>query len=88
MLASVTGMLIMNSFAGRAVEGRAVEKALAGIMHKFSTAATKSSALTVLRDPQAGTPGLLNVPTVRLRGPPTRQAGAPAPSQAAAFVAS
>ena len=35
---------------------------LARIMHKFSTAATKSSALPVLRDPQAGAPGLLNVP--------------------------
>ncbi len=33
----------------------------ARIMHKFSTAATKSSALPVLRDPQAGTPQLLNV---------------------------
>ncbi len=31
-------------------------------MHQFSTAAMKSSALTVLRDPQAGAPGLLNVP--------------------------
>ena len=33
----------------------------ARIMHKFSTAATKSSALPMLRDPQAGTPQLLNV---------------------------
>jgi len=30
-------------------------------MHKFSTAVTKSSVLTALRDPQAGAPGLLNV---------------------------
>ena len=44
---------------------------LARIMHKFSTAATKSSALTAFRDPQAGTPGLLNVlQRVRLRWPP------------------
>jgi len=27
-------------------------------MHKFSTAATKSSALAALRDPQAGAPAL------------------------------
>ena len=33
-------------------------KNLARIMHKFSTAATKSSALTALRDPQASAPGL------------------------------
>jgi len=43
-------------------------------MHKFSTAATKSSivlcAPTALHDPQAGAPGLLNVlQRVRLRGP-------------------
>ena len=30
-------------------------------MHKFSTAAPKSSTLTALHDPQAGTPRLLNV---------------------------
>jgi len=30
-------------------------------MHKFSTAATISSALPALHDPQAGTPRLLNV---------------------------
>ncbi len=39
-------------------------------MHKFFTAATKSSVLAVLRDPQAGTPGPLNVlQRVRLLGP-------------------
>ena len=39
-------------------------------MHKFSTAASKTSALPVLQDPQAGTPDLLNVlQRVRLRGP-------------------
>jgi len=31
-------------------------------MHKFSTAAAKSSVLPALRDPQAGAPSLLNVP--------------------------
>ncbi len=41
---------------------------LARIMHKFSTAATKSSALPVLRDPQAGTPRLLNVPDSTFAG--------------------
>ena len=35
---------------------------LARMMHEFSTAATKSSALPALHDPQAGAPGLLNVP--------------------------
>ncbi len=38
---------------------------LARIMHKFSTSATRSSGVRcappALRDPQAGTPGLLNV---------------------------
>ena len=39
-------------------------------MDKFSTAAAKPSDLAALRDPQAGTPGLLNVlQRVRLRGP-------------------
>ena len=47
---------------------------LARTMHKFSTAAPKSSGVRcappVLHDPQAGTPGLLNVlQRVRLRGP-------------------
>ena len=51
----------------------------ARIMHKFSTAATKTSVVlcapTVLRDPQAGAPGLLNVlQRVRLRGPLSRVA--------------
>ncbi len=32
------------------------------IMHKFSTMAPKPSALTALRDPQAGAPGPLDVP--------------------------
>ncbi len=41
---------------------------LARIMPKFSTAATKSSALPVLRDPQAGTPRLLNVPDSTFAG--------------------
>ena len=54
-------------------------------MHKFSTAATQSSALTVLRDPQAGAPDLLNVPTVRLRGPLSRVAQR---TQVGVFVAS
>ncbi len=31
-------------------------------MHNFSTAAANSYGLPTLRDPQAGTPGLLNVP--------------------------
>ena len=35
---------------------------LARIMHKFSAASPQSSVLTVLRDPQAGAPGLLSVP--------------------------
>ena len=48
---------------------------LARIMHKFSTAAQKSSTLPALRDPQAGAPGLLNVlQRVRLRGPLSRVA--------------
>ncbi len=43
-------------------------------MHKFSTAATKSSALTA-RPASAGAPGLLNVlQGVRLRGPLSRVA--------------
>jgi hypothetical protein len=33
------------------------------MMHKFSTASTRSPALPVLRDPQAGAPDLLNVPS-------------------------
>ena len=37
-------------------------------MHKFSTASPQSSVLTVLRDPQAGTPGLLSVPYSTLAG--------------------
>jgi len=41
---------------------------LARIMHTFSAAATKSSALPVLRDPQAGTPRLLNVPDSTFAG--------------------
>jgi len=47
---------------------------MARMMRKFFTAATKSSALPVLRDPQvAGAPGLLNVlQRVRLRGPLSR----------------
>ena len=32
------------------------------MIHKFSIPASKTSALPVLRDPQAGAPGLLNVP--------------------------
>jgi len=55
-------------------------------MHKFSTAATKSSVVlcapTVLRSV-----GLLNVPTVRLRGP-TRNGCPRAPCQVGVFVAS
>ncbi len=48
---------------------------LARIMHKFSTAAQKSSTLPALRDPQGGAPGLLNVlQRVRLRGPLSRVA--------------
>ena len=43
-------------------------------MHKFSTAATKSSGVrcapAALRDPQAGTPGLLNVPYSTFAGAP------------------
>ena len=35
---------------------------LTRISHTPSTASAQSSGLTVLRDPQAGTPGLLNVP--------------------------
>ncbi len=45
---------------------------LARISHTQSTAAADLAASTALHDPQAGTPGLLNVPTVRLRGPPSR----------------
>ncbi len=41
---------------------------LARIMHKFSTASPKSLVLTVLRDPQAGAPGLLSVPYSTLAG--------------------
>ncbi len=43
-------------------------KKQARIMHKFSTASLKSLVLTVLRDPQAGTPGLLSVPYSMLAG--------------------
>ncbi len=52
-------------------------------MHKFSTAATKSSALAALRDPQAGTPGLLNVPYSTFAGASDPQAGAPALARSA-----
>ncbi len=52
-------------------------KELARIMHKFSTAPTKSSAPPALHDPQAGTPGLLNVPYSTFAGADP-QAGAPA----------
>ena len=41
---------------------------LARIMHKFSAASPQSSVLTVLRDPQAGAPGLLSVPYSTLAG--------------------
>ena len=37
-------------------------------MHKFSTASPKLYILTVLRDPQAGAPGLLCVPYSTLAG--------------------
>ena len=66
-------------------------------MHRFSTAATKSSGvLHRLRDPQTGTPdsqagvpGLLNeLQGVRLRWPPGHPLAGHAPCQAGAFVAS
>ncbi len=58
-------------------------------MHRFFTAAKKSSALTAFRDPQAGTPGLLNVlQRVRLRGPPGHPLAGHAPCQAGAFAPS
>jgi len=64
---------------------------LARMMHKFSTALTKSSDLPVFRDPQAGAPGLLNVlQRVRLQGP-TRKRVPPRVAQrthVGAFVAS
>ena len=51
---------------------------MARIMHKFSTAATKSSGvLHRLCDPQAGAPGLLNVPYSTFAGADP-QTGAPA----------
>ncbi len=51
--------------------------ALARTMHKFSTAATKSSGvLHRPRDPQAGAPGLLNVANSTFAGA-YPQAGAP-----------
>ncbi len=37
-------------------------------MHKFSIASLKSLVLTVLHDPQAGTPGLLSVSYSTLAG--------------------
>ena len=58
----------------------------ARIMHKFSTAATKSSTLTALRDPQAGAPGLLNVPYSTFAGASVARGAAH--SGRLAFVAS
>ena len=55
-------------------------------MHKFSTVSPKPSALTALRDPQAGAPGLLDVP-YSMPAVPDPQAGAPAPLVRTAFSA-
>ncbi len=50
-------------------------------MHKFSTAATKSSVVlcapTAFRDPHAGAPGLLTVADSTFAGASDPQAGAP-----------
>ncbi len=53
-------------------------KEVAGIMHKFSTAPTKSSALAALRSV-----GLLNVPYSTFAGASDPQAGAPALARSA-----
>ncbi len=55
-------------------------------MHKFSTVAPKPSALTALRDPQAGAPMLLDVP-YSTPAVPDPQAGAPARLVRTAFSA-
>ncbi len=60
------------------------DDALARTMHKFSTAAAKSSVLPALRDPLARVPPASSTyPTVRLRGPPSRVAQR---TQAGAFT--
>ncbi len=64
-------------------------------MHKFSTAPTKSSALTArpanagAPDPQAGAPGLLNVlQRVRLRAPSVARGAAHSGRRFRRFVTS
>ena len=57
-------------------------------MHKFSTAATKSSSLPVLRDPQAGAPGLLNVPYGAFAGASVARVSEPTALFSGAFVTS
>ncbi len=54
----------LASYTNGKVSGQdsVTSRSLARISHTRSTASVQCSALTALRDPQAGAPGLLNVP--------------------------